>query len=146
MSRFWYSIVKIFECISQFFFKLQDLLEISDQKGGIESSDFLRFWQELKDSSTHDENTDGYEDESEILETFKKYDTNGDGYITKDEMMAVMSKMTFVANKDEEVEKCLKDLDADGDGRISYAEFLIKLKMTWNPSFFKKNLFFTVRV
>ena len=122
--------MRLFECISQFFFKLQDLLEISDQKGGIESSDFLRFWQKLKDSSPHDESNDGYEDESEILETFKKYDTNGDGYITKDEMMAVMSKMTFVANKDEEVEKCLKDLDADGDGRISYAEFLIKLKMT----------------
>ena len=117
------------------------MLEISDQKGGIESSDFLRFWQKLKDSSPHDENTDGYEDESEILETFKKYDTNGDGYITKDEMMAVMSKMTFVANKDEEVEKCLKDLDADGDGRISYAEFLIKLKMTWNLSFFQENFF-----
>ena len=133
--------MRLFECISQFFFKLQDLLEISDQKGGIESSDFLRFWQKLKDSSPHDENTDGYEDESEILETFKKYDTNGDGYITKDEMMAVMSKMTFVANKDEEVEKCLKDLDADGDGRISYAEFLIKLKMTWNLSFFKENFF-----
>ena len=109
--------------------ELQDLLEVSDKKGGIESNDFLRFWQRLKDSSP-DETNDGYEDEKEILETFKKYDTNGDGYISKDEMMAVMSNMTFVANKDEEVEKCLKDLDADGDGRISYAEFLIKLKMT----------------
>ena len=40
--------------------------------------------------------------------------------------------MGFVANKDEEVMKCLRDLDLDGDGRVSYAEFMVKWKITWN--------------
>ena len=101
-------------------------MDVSDQKGGIESNDFLSFWQKLKAHETED----GFDNEQEIMEAFQKYDTDGDGWITKDEMRAVISKMTFVENKEKEVEKCLKDLDADGDGRISYSEFLIKLKVT----------------
>ena len=38
--------------------------------------------------------------------------------------------MGFVSNKDEEVSKCLKDMDLDGDGRVSYAEFMVKWKIT----------------
>ena len=38
--------------------------------------------------------------------------------------------MGFVSNKDEEVMKCLRDMDLDGDGRVSYAEFMVKWKIT----------------
>ena len=42
----------------------------------------------------------------------------------------VITKMGFVSNKDEEAAKCLKDMDLDGDGRVSYAEFMVKWKIT----------------
>lgn len=38
--------------------------------------------------------------------------------------------MGFVSNKEDEVSKCLKDMDLDGDGRVSYAEFMVKWKIT----------------
>lgn len=38
--------------------------------------------------------------------------------------------MGFVANKEDEVTKCLQDMDLDGDGRVSYAEFMVKWKIT----------------
>ena len=31
--------------------------------------------------------------------------------------------MGFVSNKEEEANKCLKEMDLDGDGRVSFAEF-----------------------
>ena len=39
--------------------------------------------------------------------------------------------MGFVSNKEDEAAKCLKDMDLDGDGRVSYAEFMVKWKITW---------------
>jgi len=79
----------------------------------------MKLWIEFKASVGED----GEDTEDDIKQAFKDYDTNGDGYITKEEMMQVIDKMGFVANKDEEVMKCLRDLDLDGDGRVSYAEF-----------------------
>ena len=44
--------------------------------------------------------------------------------------LQVISTLGFVADKDDEVTKCLKDMDIDGDGRVSYAEFMVKWKIT----------------
>ena len=38
--------------------------------------------------------------------------------------------MGFVANKEEEAAKCLNEMDIDGDGRVSYAEFMVKWRVT----------------
>ena len=40
--------------------------------------------------------------------------------------------MGFVSNKEEEANKCLKEMDLDGDGRVSFAEFMVKWKVTWS--------------
>ena len=48
--------------------------------------------------------------------------------------------MGFVSNKEEEANKCLKEMDLDGDGRVSFAEFMVKWKVTWsciNDNFIK---------
>ena len=80
------------------------------------------FWRKIYDNAS----ADGYE---EILEAFKEYDTNGDGFITTEEMKDVISKSTYVSDKDAEVRKCIEDMDANRDGKISYAEFLVKLRI-----------------
>ena len=38
--------------------------------------------------------------------------------------------MAFVSNSEEEASKCLKEMDLDGDGRVSYAEFMVKWRIT----------------
>ena len=41
-----------------------------------------------------------------------------------------IERMGFVSNKEEEANKCLKEMDLDGDGRVSFAEFMVKWKVT----------------
>ena len=35
-----------------------------------------------------------------------------------------------VATKEEEAQKCLDDMDLDGDGKVSFIEFLLKWKLS----------------
>ena len=51
---------------------------------------------------------------------------DGDGFITKQEMMDSITRMGFVNNVEEEAVKCIADMDIDGDGKVSYAEFVVK--------------------
>ncbi len=38
--------------------------------------------------------------------------------------------MGSVANKEEEASKCIAEMDLDGDGRVSFAEFMVKWRVT----------------
>ncbi len=38
--------------------------------------------------------------------------------------------MGSVANKEEEASKCIKEMDLDGDGKVSFAEFMLKWRVT----------------
>ena len=37
--------------------------------------------------------------------------------------------LEFVGDKEKEALKCLQDIDVDGDGKVSYAEFMIRWKI-----------------
>ena len=50
--------------------------------------------------------------------------------LTPSILLQAMTKMGFVSNKEEEASKCLKEMDLDGDGRVSYAEFMVKWRIT----------------
>ena len=45
-------------------------------------------------------------------------------------LFQAITKMGFVSNTEEEASKCLKEMDLDGDGKVSYAEFMVKWKIT----------------
>ena len=49
---------------------------------------------------------------------------------TKGLFLQAITKMGFVSNTEEEAGKCLKEMDLDGDGKVSYAEFMVKWKIT----------------
>ena len=49
---------------------------------------------------------------------FKLYDKDRDGYITKSEMEKLSKNLSK-----EQIDKVFARFDADGDGRLSYAEF-----------------------
>ena len=42
----------------------------------------------------------------------------------------VIKEMDFVGDVEKEVNRCLADMDVDGNGSVSYAEFMVKWKMT----------------
>ena len=58
---------------------------------------------------------------------FKVYDINNDGYVTKEEMLVIfkllVGKNLSTEQLQQIVEKTVKDLDIDGDGRLCYPEF-----------------------
>ena len=45
-------------------------------------------------------------------------------------LLQAITRMGFVENKEEEAAKCLKEMDLDGDGKVSYAEFMVKWRVT----------------
>ncbi|KAI9002827.1 hypothetical protein DFJ74DRAFT_695070 [Hyaloraphidium curvatum] len=60
------------------------------------------------------------EEDDALRAAFLRYDTNGDGHVSADEFRAVMSAMLDA----DEVERLIKEKDRDGDGRITYEEFI----------------------
>jgi len=62
-----------------------------------------------------------------LRESFRQYDTNGDNSIDKNELKKVLFDLK-VPNADTEADKVLQKLDSDGNGSISFGEFLKALK------------------
>ena len=66
--------------------------------------------------------------EAEILkECFAVFDSDGSGYIERHEMMNIMCNLgtaSFAAPSEETVDALLAEADIDGDGKISYNEFV----------------------
>jgi len=106
---------------------VQELLKASDENGNgsVDLSQFMSLWTSFKAKVGDDGDT-----EDDIKIAFQEYDIDHDGYITKDEMVEAIERMGFVSNKEEEANKCLKEMDLDGDGRVSFAEFMVKWKVT----------------
>lgn len=65
--------------------------------------------------------TQGRVEEQRIAEAFDLFDIDGDGFVSKDELHQVLGKK---AGAEDYVEKLMKETDENGDGKISYEEFL----------------------
>lgn len=63
-------------------------------------------------------------------ETFSHFDTDGDGLISTEELRAAISSLEHnLMNlremfQDKKLDEMIKDADADGDGKVSYEEFV----------------------
>lgn len=64
-----------------------------------------------------------------LLNAFKHLDTQNRGYISISELRACLSDAGYYCTSDE-LELCVKLFDSNGDGRISYAEFISKMMPT----------------
>ena len=58
--------------------------------------------------------------------TFRVFDRNSDGFIQVDELKAVMK---ILGNKltDQEVNDLMRKADTDGDGQVSFEEFVVMM-------------------
>ena len=63
------------------------------------------------------------DEEAELIEAFKFFDKDGSGLIDPDELKAVMETYGEKMS-DEEIAEMVKEADIDGDGQISYGEFV----------------------
>ncbi|WP_411017608.1 EF-hand domain-containing protein, partial [Salmonella sp. s51090] len=69
------------------------------------------------------------EDEEEnILDVFKQWDTQGHGIIKADELKAMLKKLVNPRLKNTEIDEMLKLLDHKGNGRIKFEEFVQNLQ------------------
>ncbi|XP_074503412.1 calmodulin-alpha-like isoform X2 [Sebastes fasciatus] len=92
--------------------ELKEIIRAMDTGGNgtIEFQEFLTMiTRKMKD--THDEEG--------TRELFRDFDKDGSGYITAAEVRQVMAKLGVKLTA-EEVDKMIKELDIDGDGRINY--------------------------
>jgi Ca2+-binding EF-hand superfamily protein len=64
-----------------------------------------------------------------LLNAFKHLDNNNNGFITIGELRRCLSDAGYFVTPDE-LETCVRLFDSNGDGRISYAEFISKMMPT----------------
>merc|ERR1712159_103224 len=85
-----------------------------DGSGSIEFTEFLTLMsRKMKASDT----------EEEMRKAFTLFDKNGDGFISPAELRVVMANVDENID-DEEVYGMIRIADLDGDGQISYDEFV----------------------
>ena len=63
-------------------------------------------------------------DLEEIIECFKVFDSDGDMKITKQEMSSIFRKFNINDITNADIDMVFDAMDIDGDGYISYAEFV----------------------
>jgi calmodulin len=89
-----------------------------DGSGVVEFSEFLVLM--VKYKQTHEPEDDP---DAELLRAFQVFDKDGSGYITADELRDFLTRMGEPLT-DDEVDDLLRQADLDGDGQISYEEFV----------------------
>lgn len=72
-----------------------------------------------------------YKDEDQnIKDAFKQFDKDGNGFIDRDELRSLMESLGQKLTE-AEIDEMLKDADFDRDGKISYQEFYIMMKLSY---------------
>ncbi|KAK3035893.1 hypothetical protein RJ639_033394 [Escallonia herrerae] len=96
--------------------ELQDMInEVdADQNGTIDFPEFLNLMsRKMKDTDS----------EEELREAFKVFDKDQNGSISAAELRHVMTNLGEKLT-DEEVNEMIREADLDGDGQVSYEEFV----------------------
>ncbi|KAF7728373.1 hypothetical protein EC973_006181 [Apophysomyces ossiformis] len=93
--------------------ELQDMINEVDANGN-GTIDFEEFLTLVSRKEKNDEN--------ELRESFRIFDSDSDGLISKDELQQIMASLGEYVTS-EEIDELIRTADTDGDGRISYEEY-----------------------
>jgi calcium-binding protein CML len=86
-------------------------------------------FESLYSSIVEEHNNDGETEEEDMKDAFNVFDQDGDGFITVEELKSVMASLGLNQGKTlEGCKKMISQVDADGDGRVNYTEFLQMMK------------------
>jgi len=69
--------------------------------------------------------TRGLIEEERILAAFDKLDSDNSGYISKENLCSILGDKCSDKDCDSTVKELIEGVDTDGDGKISYGEFLV---------------------
>ncbi len=107
--------------------ELQGLIKEADVDGNntIELNEFLALMAKKMVRQEYDagRNDDVTMTEQEIEKTFKVFDRKGKGFICADEIRQV-GALYGETLSDDDVKQMIKEADHDGDGRVSYDDFV----------------------
>ncbi len=84
-----------------------------DGSGVVEFEEFVQFIARLMKNMNP---------ENEVRECYRRFDPDNEGVVRADELRFVMSNLPVKLSR-AEVEEIVAAADADGDGKISFAEF-----------------------
>ncbi|MFE7134435.1 EF-hand domain-containing protein [Streptomyces sp. NPDC057638] len=73
-------------------------------------------------------------DNEEARKAFERYDVDGDGLITASEYKSVMAQLGDFNVTETVAEAIIKAKDANGDGKLTFEEFLGSLDQGAEPS------------
>jgi len=79
-----------------------------DQNGSIDFPEFLKMMDTMEPDT--------------LTAAFDLFDQDGDGQITEDEIVVALASLGEAVTEDQ-VKQIMQEVDIDGDGTISYAEF-----------------------
>ncbi|KAF8571141.1 hypothetical protein P879_02054 [Paragonimus westermani] len=65
---------------------------------------------------------------------FDSIDVDNSGFLTRDEIRTLLQRFNYARCTDQEVDEWIKEVDKDGDNRISFAEFCTFMEMSINRS------------
>lgn len=91
-----------------------------DGSGDVSFEEFLQFLRNKKDVLKSVDNSSKYGQLRKAVECFKKFDEDGSGTIEPDELKQLLQAVGYEGS----IESAQKKLDKDGDGKISFPEFL----------------------
>ena len=114
-----------------------DIYSLVIDKDGSRSISFDEFasWLRSGERFSNVSDISKYQQMCKAVEIFRQFDTDGNETIEKTEFSTLMSSINY---KENEIEKAFKQLDKNGDGVISFFEFLAwisgpKKSKKWNP-------------
>ncbi|XP_010506196.1 PREDICTED: calmodulin-like protein 5 [Camelina sativa] len=86
-------------------------------------------FESLYSSIVDEHQNDGETEEENMKDAFNVFDQDGDGFITVEELKSVMASLGLKQGKTlDGCKKMIMQVDADGDGRVNYKEFLQMMK------------------
>ncbi|AEC10248.1 Calmodulin-like protein 5 [Arabidopsis thaliana] len=86
-------------------------------------------FESLYSSIVDEHHNDGETEEEDMKDAFNVFDQDGDGFITVEELKSVMASLGLKQGKTlDGCKKMIMQVDADGDGRVNYKEFLQMMK------------------
>ena len=74
-----------------------------------------------------------YLQDAQLRAAFAYFDKDGSGAITKEELRTCLQSEEFTMTE-EEIQKLLSGVDANGDEQIDYIEFITMMKSIWKLS------------
>jgi calcium-binding protein CML len=93
--------------------------------GAVDFEEFLSLYQQPDDTSSGNNFAVEYEDEEQdLLDAFRIFDTNEDGFISPHELQAVLLNLGIPEGNDLiSCEKMIRNVDRNGDGQCDFREF-----------------------